>query len=87
MIFVDSVLIPGLERFLMFCSLLIEMDSDTLAEQIKEHFKYDASEAPAPPLKQPFVIGKNIVSPTENDTQNNGFICFSAPCLLTYDML
>ncbi|RVW29418.1 Uridine kinase-like protein 5 [Vitis vinifera] len=63
------------------------MDSDTLAEQIKEHFKYDASEAPAPPLKQPFVIGKNIVSPTENDTQNNGFICFSAPCLLTYDML
>ncbi|KAJ9683343.1 hypothetical protein PVL29_019078 [Vitis rotundifolia] len=33
------------------------MDSDTLAEQIKEHFKYDASEAPAPPLKQPFVIG------------------------------
>ncbi|RVW78621.1 Uridine kinase-like protein 5 [Vitis vinifera] len=63
------------------------MDSDTLAEQIKEHFKYDASEAPAPPLKQPFVIGKNIVSPTENGTQNNGFICFSAPCLLTYDML
>lgn len=35
------------------------MESGTLAEQIKEHFKCDdASEAPKPPLKQPFVIGK-----------------------------
>ena len=42
----------------MFCFFLIEIESDTLAEQIKEHFKHDSSEAPARPLKQPFVIGK-----------------------------